>query len=84
MSLEQAPEQAASPARKMIRKSRLLELIPLSFPTIWGMIRRGEFPAPVKFGPRNLSRPTTPCHALPVSTQPIRTLPDQPRRTGRA
>ena len=50
MSLEHSPEQAAPTARKMIRKSTLLELIPLSFPTLWAMIRRGEFPAPVKFG----------------------------------
>ena len=50
MSPEHAPGRDAPAARKLIRKRQLLELIPLSFPTIWKEMRAGRFPLPVKFG----------------------------------
>ena len=50
MPTEHAPERDAPAVRRLIRKSQLLDLVPLSFPTIWEMMRRGEFPLPVKLG----------------------------------
>ena len=50
MSIEHAPERDAPAARKLISKRALLDLIPLSYPTIWQMMRRGEFPRSVKLG----------------------------------
>ncbi len=48
MSIEHAPERDAPAVRKLISKQKLLELIPLSYPTIWQMMRSGEFPRSVK------------------------------------
>ena len=50
MSFEHAPERNAPAVRKMISKRELLGLIPLSYPTIWGLMRRGKFPKSVKLG----------------------------------
>jgi predicted DNA-binding transcriptional regulator AlpA len=41
-----APETPT--ARKLISKRELLQLVPLSYPTIWGMMRAGNFPRSVK------------------------------------
>ena len=50
MSIEHAPECAAPGPRKLIRKKRVLELIPVSFPTLWEWMRQGKFPLPVALG----------------------------------
>jgi predicted DNA-binding transcriptional regulator AlpA len=50
MSIEHAPERDAPVARKLIKKRELLEIIPLSFPTIWELIRREKFSKPVALG----------------------------------
>ena len=50
MSIEHAPEQDAPAVRKLISKRELLSLIPLSYPTIWQLMRRGKFPRSVKLG----------------------------------
>jgi prophage regulatory protein len=39
-----APTNPTSEIR-LLCKAEVLELTGLSFPTVWGMIRRGEFPA---------------------------------------
>ena len=48
MSIEHTPERAAPAVRKLISKRELLDLIPLSYPTLWQMMRRGEFPKSIK------------------------------------
>jgi prophage regulatory protein len=48
MSIEHAPERVKPTARKLISKRELLELIPLSYVTIWSMMRRGDFPKSIK------------------------------------
>ncbi len=50
MSIEHAPERSTPAIRKIILKAKLLEQIPLSFPTIWQLMRRGKFPLSVKLG----------------------------------
>ena len=50
MSIEHAPLRDAPGVRKMISKRGLLGLIPLSYPTIWQLMRRGKFPKSVKLG----------------------------------
>ena len=50
MSIEHAPQRDAPAVRKMISKRALLDLIPLSYPTIWQLMRRGKFPRSVKLG----------------------------------
>ena len=49
MSTQHAPERDAA-VRKVISKRELLESIPLSYPTIWQMMRRSEFPCSIKIG----------------------------------
>ena len=50
MGIEHAPERSTPAVRKMILRTELLKIIPLSFPTIWEKMRRGEFPLAVKLG----------------------------------
>ena len=50
MNTEDTPERTTPTIRKLILKAALLDQIPLSFPTIWQKMRRGEFPLPVKLG----------------------------------
>ena len=50
MSIEHTPERATPVVRKLVSKAELLELIPLSFPTIWEQMRRRAFPLSVKLG----------------------------------
>ena len=40
-------EDGTSP-RRLISKRQMLEMVPLSYPTIWDRMRRGEFPLSVK------------------------------------
>ena len=39
-------------ASRLISKRELLRLVPLSYSTIWNMMRRGEFPLSVRLGSR--------------------------------
>ena len=48
MSMEHAPERDALAARKLISKRELLAIIPLSYPTLWQMMRRDEFPKSIR------------------------------------
>ncbi len=54
MSTEPTAEPAAGhttpPGRKLISKAELLELLPISFPTIWELMRRGKFPLSIRLG----------------------------------
>ena len=50
MSIEHAPERDVPAVRKIISKRQLLETIPLSYPTIWQMMRKGEFPLSIVIG----------------------------------
>ena len=49
MSTQHAPERDAV-VRKVISKRQLLESIPLSYPTIWQLMRRDEFPCSIIIG----------------------------------
>jgi predicted DNA-binding transcriptional regulator AlpA len=41
------------PATGYVRQSQLLGgILPLSSPTLWRMVKAGDFPAPVKLSPR--------------------------------
>jgi predicted DNA-binding transcriptional regulator AlpA len=40
--------------RRYIDKRRLLEKVPLSYPSIWKRMKRGEFPAPRYDGSKNI------------------------------
>jgi predicted DNA-binding transcriptional regulator AlpA len=40
------------PAVRLLSKRQLLDRVPLSFPSIWQMMRRGEFPAARTIGSR--------------------------------
>ncbi len=51
MSIEHAPERSAPAVRRIMSKRQLLEVIPLSYPTIWSMMRRDEFPRSIVVGP---------------------------------
>ena len=45
-----APGRDAPAVRRIISKRQLLEAIPLSYPTIWEMMRKGAFPLSVVIG----------------------------------
>jgi predicted DNA-binding transcriptional regulator AlpA len=44
----------ADPIPRLIDRAQLLELVPLSYPMIWGKMRRGEFPRALKIDNRTL------------------------------
>ena len=50
MSIEHAPQRTTSAVRKLISKAELLALIPLSYVTIWELMRRDKFPRSIKLG----------------------------------
>ena len=39
--------------KKFIRMREVLRIIPVSRSTIWRWVRDGQFPAPIKIGPRS-------------------------------
>jgi predicted DNA-binding transcriptional regulator AlpA len=41
------------PIQKLIDKRELLARVPLSYPSIWKRMRRGEFPQPFRLGGKN-------------------------------
>ena len=53
MTAKHIPEQvpAARAIRRILSKRQLLKIIPLSYPTIWSMMRRDEFPRSIVVGP---------------------------------
>ena len=50
MSTEPTPKPTTPPGRKLISKAELLKLVPISFPTIWELMRRGKFPISIRLG----------------------------------
>ena len=48
MPTEHAPEREGVELPKLISKRELLQIVPLSYPSIWNRMRRGEFPRSIK------------------------------------
>lgn len=48
----QKPAQAFKVAPRLIRKRELLTMLPFSAATLHRKVRAGDFPAPIKLGPR--------------------------------
>lgn len=44
--------ESPAPSKALIRLPQVKKIIPYSSSTIYSMVARGEFPAPVKIGPR--------------------------------
>ena len=42
-------DQESLPCR-LLTRSQLLEIVPFSYPTIWELMRRGEFPKALRIG----------------------------------
>ena len=42
------------PCRLLTRK-QLLEIVPFSYPTLWGMMRRGAFPKALRIGAQKVA-----------------------------
>lgn len=40
------------PADGFLRANQLLTIVPISKATLWGWVKSGKFPKPVKLGPR--------------------------------
>ncbi len=47
-------DHEGSPCRLLTRK-QLLEIVPFSYPTIWGLMRRGEFPKALLIGQQKVA-----------------------------
>jgi len=73
---------------RWLDRRRLLEKVPLSYPTIWKQMKRGEFPAPVVVGFKNFwaedevdaylaGRPRRDCYPQPTATTPLREANDE-------
>ena len=48
MSTEHAPERDGAELPKLISKRQLLQIVPLSYTSIWSRMRKDEFPRSVK------------------------------------
>ncbi len=40
---------------RLLTKKQLLEIVPFSYPTIWGLMRRGEFPKALRIGEQRVA-----------------------------
>ena len=40
---------------RLLTKKQLLEIVPFSYPTIWGLMRRGEFPKALRIGAQKVA-----------------------------
>jgi prophage regulatory protein len=40
---------------RLLTRAQLLELIPFSYPTIWELMRRGEFPKALRIGQQKVA-----------------------------
>ena len=44
-------EQARPPPPRLLSKAEVLRLVPVSYPSLWAWMKRGEFPRPRKLSP---------------------------------
>ena|SRR5215831_21280506 len=76
-TVKQSGQLEAKSGSRWLDRRRLLEKVPLSYPTIWKQMKRGEFPAPVVVGSKNFwaedevdayiaSRPKRGCYLQPT------------------
>jgi prophage regulatory protein len=40
---------------RLLTRAQLLEIIPFSYPTLWGMMRRGEFPKALRISQQRVA-----------------------------
>ncbi len=40
---------------RLLTKKQLLEIVPFSYPTIWGLMRRGAFPKALRIGAQKVA-----------------------------
>ena len=83
MELVEMPEEVK--ADRLIGKRELLQLVPLSYSTIWDLMRRGEFPLSVRIGSRvfwNLNEIQSHLAALPRSEYRAPSSPEQGQTGG--
>ena len=40
---------------RLLTRAQLLEIVPLSYPTIWELMRRGEFPKALRIGQKKVA-----------------------------
>jgi prophage regulatory protein len=47
----------------LLTRAQVLEIVPLSYPTLWVMMRRGEFPKPIRISKQRVAWKISEVHA---------------------